>query len=79
MAIAVADSLSDYKADGSSSEDEDDSPKEKKSRVREEKRRNRKKSEGSQRKLEKGGKTGDGKGCFICGGPHFKRECPNRK
>ena len=47
MAIAVADSFSDYKVDGSSSEDGDDSPKEKKSRAREEKRRNRENAEGS--------------------------------
>ena len=29
--------------------------------------------------VDKGGDNKSGRGCFVCGGPHMKRDCPKRK
>ncbi|KAK9166643.1 hypothetical protein Scep_001834 [Stephania cephalantha] len=73
-AIAVADSLVDYKISGASFES-----KEKKYKEKDRADRSRKEEESSS-KVDASAKASKGKrGCFICDGPHLAKDCPKRE
>ncbi|KAK9151489.1 hypothetical protein Syun_009798 [Stephania yunnanensis] len=73
-AIAVADSLVDYKTSGTSFEEKEKKYKEKDRTGRS------KKEEESSSKDDASAKASKGKrGCFICDGPHVAKDCPKRE